>query len=154
MLHVLVKLSLVKAKIFLREEVLEEDVNYAHLLYEEMLENQVLSDSIGNFDRKGESFINNKEGFVKPNHTRNNNEIDRTDIGGLGKQKQTKIYLEELSSLVEATGQNTLNINELKRVGQKMRMNVGFFQDFIDNLNHKGILLKKANSVYEFLGLD
>jgi DNA replicative helicase MCM subunit Mcm2 (Cdc46/Mcm family) len=157
-LEVLIKLSTIRAKLFFRTEVLEEDCGWALRLYEEMIDNQQSSADVDQFVVPKKNLFEKQEDWsVEANAPKagkgagpKRSEIDKSNIGGLSKPKQTKVFLDQLELKIVANDSPMFHINDLKIIGRTMRMDVGDFQYFIDDLNYKGLFIKKANSIYEY----
>ena len=48
-------------------------------------------------------------------------------------------------------GDSTFDFSVMVEIGKSMNLQVGDFRMFVDKLNANGILIKKANKVYQLL---
>ncbi|CAK58982.1 unnamed protein product (macronuclear) [Paramecium tetraurelia] len=133
-LESLIRLSQAKAKLCLRQEVTEEDAQFAIDIFEESRFDCFIS-GLGNqsTNKKGQaSSINNSK-----------------NIGTLSKPKQTQIFLDELHKVSLQKDSYEFSMEELKNTARKINLQVGDLGDFISKLNYDCMLIMRGNNVYE-----
>jgi DNA helicase MCM8 len=123
-LESMIRLAEAKARSELRELVTEQDAkDVVEIMKESLCE--VFSDEHGNLD-----FNRSK---------------------GMSKSKQTKSFVKFLDSESKRSGKNTFTMQELYNFANQIHVKVDNFRDFVEILNHQGVLLKKPNNRYQLV---
>ncbi|CAM1325469.1 MCM8 (predicted) [Pycnogonum litorale] len=121
----LLRLTEARAKLDLREIATKDDANdVIELMKYSMID--TYSDESGEID------------FRRSQHG-----------SGMSKQKQMKSFLAILNRLSEQTSDKLFTVQQMKQLISDGRIPVKDFDDFLENLNTHGFLLKKGSNVYK-----
>jgi len=121
-LESMVRLSEARAKLELRTEVTEYDAKDVVEIMKDSLFD-VLEDEFGNIDFR------------------------RTT--GMSKLKQVKVFISALDQRAKMSSNNLFSKEQLLEIKNKLNLRVDCFDDFLDQCNFQGFLLKKGNKTYE-----
>src|SRR5690554_5557058 len=77
--------------------------------------------------------------------------IDFRRSSGMSKTKEVGRFMTELQRVSERSLNSVFSIQQLYQISTKMNLSVNNFEDFIDNLNTQGYLLKKGNRTYKLM---
>jgi DNA helicase MCM8 len=123
-LESMVRLAEAKAKSELREIVTEQDAkDVVEIMKESLCE--IFSDERGNLD-----FSRSK---------------------GMSKSKQTKSFIKFLDTESKNSGRSIFTMQELYNFASQINFKVDNFREFVEILNHQGVLLKKPNNRYQLI---
>lgn len=121
----LVKISSTIARIFFREEISCQDVDFAYEFIKDLFENQINSRNIDNFnvDENRVAQQSNWNTGDEPHNRKSKKKggpvnVDIGDVSKLSKAKQTIIFLGELESEAAKKDNSNFSISDLKAIGK------------------------------------
>ena len=123
-LEALIRLCQARAKACLRDFCLKEDALDVVELMSRSVE-QVHKDETGTLDRQ------------------------RGGAGGTSKRKMKKAFINEIQRIVGVGAE--CSMDDLRRIADRVQCGLGEFGDVVDDLRTSGILMKKANGMFQVL---
>jgi len=126
-LESMIRLAEARARLELRTEVTESDARDVIEIMRESL-SEVLADENGH--------------------------IDVSRSRGMSKSKQIKAFMKYMDRQCRIHGTNIFTHQELYNYSRDMNLELSNFREFVDVLNHQGMLLKKPGNRYQVVSGD
>jgi len=131
LLESLIRLSQARAKLELRDHVNKQDTQEVIELVMECIASCSANQGYCRMGSSGRQRINLR------------------DVSNLSRKKQTECFIEKLRMEIAVKGNDVFEYKELVKIGKELKMNVGNFADYINELNATSLLLLKGAQKYK-----